>query len=442
MLNVAIEKKLRNPELARKIIHKPHTLGRYLGYKDLDGLHSEWIKYMWRSQNHVSLQAHRGSYKTTSVIIVGGLVNLTFHWNDRTSVIRKDFTSARDVVKVIGRHIQGQKYQALFHELFGVYPRLVIDSSAKIQWDMKDSETPEGNFMPFGIGGSITGKHFDHIFCDDIITVRDRISKAERDAVDEFVREVMANVIDPGKFVKFSGTPWHPMDSWRILPPPLLYDIYNTGIKAFTQERIEEIRKTTTRSLFAANYELKHTASEDQIFGEPHMTKDWDMTLPTYGHIDAKYQGSHTGAFTIMSRKPDDRIQAYGHIFYRHIDQEYSSLVSRWKRFRCGTVSLELNADKGYAARDLSIHGMLTRSYHEKDNKHVKIIQFLKKHWDIIDWHEDTDPEYLAQIMDYIEGQEPDDCADSAASCLRESGVYRSITSGYTAEEYSNDYRE
>jgi hypothetical protein len=34
-------------------------------------------------------------------------------------------------------------------------------------------------------------------------------------------------------------------------------------------------------------------------------------------------------------------------------------------------------------------------------------------------WDENIQPEYMNQILDYMEGQEPDDCPDSAASLLR-----------------------
>lgn len=440
-MNLVTSNKIRNPKLAKQIFDNPHQLGNYLGFKDLTGLHSEWIKYIWRSSSHVSLQAHRGSMKTTSVIVLGNLVNMTFHWNDRTAIIRKDFTSASDILKVTSRIIQGDKYQALFYELFGIYPRLIVDSLMKLQWDLKETESPEGNANAFGIGGSITGKHFDHILLDDIITIRDRISKAERDSVDNFVREIIANVIDPGKFVKATGTPWHKMDTWRLLPTPIVYDIYSTGLKAFTQERIAEIRKNTTASLFAANYEMKHISSEETIFDEPTFTNTWDATLNIQGHIDAKYQGSHTGAFTMMAKKADGRIQAVGFVFHKHINEEYSKLMDKWKKYRCGTTHLELNADKGYSARDLSNMGMMTKTYNESENKAVKIIQNLKKYWDLIDWHEDTDPEYISQILDWQEGQEPDDCADSAASCLRESRIMQGTTQLSVVED-THEYKE
>lgn len=441
-MNLVTTNKIKNPALACKVIRNPHLFGNYLGYNKLTEIHTEWINYIWRTKKHASLQAHRGSYKTTAIIVVGTLHNMTFHWNDRTAIIRKDFTSASDVLKVIGRLINGVRYQGLFYEMFGIYPRLIIDSKQRIQWDLKDMESPEGNLNAFGIGGSLTGKHFDHILLDDIITLKDRISKAERDFVDNFVREILANVIDPGKFVKITGTPWHKLDTWRILPTPLMYDIYSTGIKAFTPERVEEIKKQTTASLFAANYELKHIASEDTIFDEPTYTKDWDMTTPIFGHIDAKYQGAHTGAFTMMGKRTDGKVQALGFVFHKHINQEYKSLVDKWRKYRCGTVSLELNADKGYAARDLGQYGMMTRSYSEKENKHVKIIQNLKANWDNIIWHEDTDPEYMAQILDYVEGQQPDDCADSAASCIRESNVFAEGSEVVSFKEYEDEYKE
>ena len=433
---------IKNLELARKLINHPHLLGHYLGYDELTELHSFWIKHLWTTPVHASLQAHRGSFKTTSVLIVGFLWWILFHWDDRICFVRKDFTSSSEVLKVVSRQLQSTKFRNLFYAIFGFEFKLVTDSNDCITWNLKTKESPEGNLMAFGIGGSLTGKHFDKIFGDDLITIRDRVSKAERDKVDNFVMELMANIIDPGKPVAFTGTPWHKSDTWRLLPPPLKFDIYSTKLDRFTKEHMAQLKDVTTSSLFAANYELKHIAAEDAVFSSAVRTKNWDMTLPTYGHIDAKYQGDHTGAFTIMARRPDGFIQAIGFMFKKHINEEYNSLYSKWQRYRCGTVSLELNADKGYAARDLGNMGMLTRTYHESENKHVKVLQNLKAHWSKILWHEDTDPEYISQILDYVEGQTPDDCADSAASCIRENNLGSAGDTSASFEEYEDEYKE
>jgi hypothetical protein len=53
-------------------------------------------------------------------------------------------------------------------------------------------------------------------------------------------------------------------------------------------------------------------------------------------------------------------------------------------------------------------------------NKHIKIIThgYENGFWDLIDWDPDeTDDEYMSQVLDYTEGQEPDDAPDSL-SCV------------------------
>ena len=78
----------------------------------------------------------------------------------------------------------------------------------------------------------------------------------------------------------------------------------------------------------------------------------------------------------------------------------------------------------------LPVHG-----YHESMNKFVKISTYLRKHWKNIVWFEETDPEYINEILDYSEFAEHDDSPDSAASLIRKlekksSGLNRKITGG------------
>ena len=62
---------------------------------------------------------------------------------------------------------------------------------------------------------------------------------------------------------------------------------------------------------------------------------------------------------------------------------------------------------------------MNVKEYNESENKHNKIATHLYKEWDNILWDKDTDDEYMEQILDYAEKQEPDDSADSAGSLLK-----------------------
>lgn len=80
---------------------------------------------------------------------------------------------------------------------------------------------------------------------------------------------------------------------------------------------------------------------------------------------------------------------------------------------------METNADKGYAAKSLKKKGVRVATYHESQNKFIKISSYLKAEWPDIIFVEGTDPKYIEQICDYNEDAEHDDCPDSLASLIR-----------------------
>ena len=57
--------------------------------------------------------------------------------------------------------------------------------------------------------------------------------------------------------------------------------------------------------------------------------------------------------------------------------------------------------------------------YSESMNKFLKISTYLRRDWKKTIWLQDTDPEYINEILDYSEFAEHDDSPDSAASLLR-----------------------
>lgn len=405
------------------ISYHPHLLGHLVNKTLLTELHSEWILYIWDTVTHKALQGHRGSYKTTAIIIIGAIVWMLFHPNDRIAIIRKKFTDASDCVVTIRDMMQLEPLKALFtfaHN--GLVPKAVIKQDRKLTYNFKKTITPEGNINAYGIDTGVTGRHFDKVLCDDFCTLKDRTSQAEREKVILVIQEIMTNVIDPGKPVGFIGTPWHKHDAWEMLfkagIEPIKYDWRKTGF--LSDAEIAEKKATISSSLFAANYDLLHVASEDALFKKAHYAR-WNYTIKTgvYGHIDAKYKGDHTNGLTFMARKPDNRIQAVGFTSTKHIKDWWIDVEKKWKKYFCGTLFNELNADKGWVSDKLKNSKIPSGEYYEKMNKHVKIDSYLYEQWENIDWDPDSDPEYINQILDYIEGQEPDDCPDSAASLVR-----------------------
>ena len=90
------------------------------------------------------------------------------------------------------------------------------------------------------------------------------------------------------------------------------------------------------------------------------------------------------------------------------------------EKYRAGSVLCETNGDKGYLAKELQGQGFKVNTYSEKMNKYIKISTYLRQSWPQIVWLEDTDPEYIDQILDYSEFADHDDAPDSAASLIRE----------------------
>lgn len=174
-------------------------------------------------------------------------------------------------------------------------------------------------------------------------------------------------------------------------------------------------------SLFAANYELKHIASEDALFKTPpRFFDDKDLLADGIGHVDASYGGGDGTAFTCARFDPNTGIMyMYGRLWQKHVDDVLDIVVADLNDKRCAPLYCEDNGDKGYLHKELQRRDVYARKYTEHQNKIVKISSFLRKWWDKIEWYENTDREYLEQILDYTENAQHDDAPDSAACLCR-----------------------
>jgi hypothetical protein len=214
-----------------------------------------------------------------------------------------------------------------------------------------------------------------------------------------------------------TGTPWHKEDAFTLMPPAEVWDFRRTGM--LSDEKIAELRRTMTPSLFAANYELRHIAEAGALFTKaPEFFDDDELLLDGMSHIDASYGGDDSTAFT-CAKRDGDVIYMYGKIWHKHIDTLMDAIIADCERFRCFPIYCEKNADKDYVRKEFFRRGVFSTGYNEKENKYVKIATYLRKWWNNILWHPDTDPDYLEQIMDYTITAQHDDAPDSAASACR-----------------------
>jgi hypothetical protein len=258
------------------------------------------------------------------------------------------------------------------------------------------------------------------IIADDIIGLEDRTSRAERESVKEHIRELAANIIDPGKLTIWLGTKWAQGDGWDVIgefTPIKKYPVEEYNF--LPEEEIEEKRRRLTPFLFAVNYSLELMADESLMFQEPKRgsfdPESW-RAVPVTAHVDCAYGGGDACAMTVMAG--DHMI---GFLHNGHVQGWYEAIAEKYRRYHCREILLETNSDKGYVAKDLRALGLNTRTYAERDNKAIKISTYLYGAWKDLVWDEGTDPEYMEQILDYKpDGGGHDDAPDSAAVLCRE----------------------
>ena len=363
---------------------------RYLylmGFDRKDPIYDRWMFKMIFGITDWTLQAFRGSGKTTCVS--GSLALKTIlQPNKRIAFLRKTDTDVREVMAQVQGMLDKPETKALSSMIWGVPLRIVKASQTELSTNLTNDPRGSAQLTAMGINGSLTGKHYDEIFTDDIVNLKDRIVN--------------------------TGTPWHVDDAFSIMPDAEKYD-YHTMPNVISDDDIAEIKKGMTPSLFAANYELHHIPSDDVIFTDPKTGADIEKVYHAECHIDAAYYGEDYTAFTAMALH-DGKYYVYGKLWRKHILDVVDLIKADYDKLMLGRLYIETNADKGFAAMDLKKKGFRVVPYSEHENKHAKITTSLKSIWSDVVFVNGTDQEYINQICDYTEDAEHDDAPDSAAS--------------------------
>ena len=401
-------------QAAELLIYNPIAFGHAVGFDKLGALHNTWIQDMVRGSEDKTLQAHRGSYKTTCVSIALAEIIVLLP-NLKTLFMRKTDADVKEVVRQVRNLLLSPYMEALCEKIHGKPLILTTVSATEISTNLAADNKGTSQLVACGVNGSLTGKHFDRIFTDDIVNVQDRISRAERDHTKTIYQELQ-NIRNRGGRIFNTGTPWHKEDAFSMMPNIEKHDCYSTGL--ISGDELQTIKSSMTSSLFAANYELRHIASDDVIFDTPQTGAEPCLAEQGICHIDAAYGGDDYTAFTI-ARKKGATYYLYGRLWHKHVDNCMDEIIRLRKSFNAGEIYCETNADKGYLAKALRVKGERAVTYHENMNKFLKITSYLKAEWRNVVFVAGTDDAYIDQICDYNENVEHDDAPDSAASIVK-----------------------
>lgn len=395
--------------------NEPYKIGQLCGFKDLTELHNEWLKMMIYGDDEFTLLAHRGSYKTTCLSICFAFIIVLFPY--KTIIfVRKTDDDVIEVIKQVSNLLKTSIFQTIALRLYGCEIKFTQDTSFKLDTSLNTSTKGMVQLLGIGSSGSLTGKHADIVVTDDIVNLKDRISRAERERVKNVYMELQ-NVKNRGGRIFNTGTPWHKEDCIATkMPNKITYDCYSTGL--IDREKLEQIRQSMTPSLFSANYELKHIADADALFTNPKFTSDETLIYDGVSHIDASYGGEDGTAYTIC-KFVGGKFYMLGKRWNKHVDDCLSEIYALQDKYRVGSISCERNADKGYLAKELRNNGQYVEDYSENMNKFIKISTYLRKYWNDIIWLEETDADYINEILDYTENAQHDDAPDSASCMIR-----------------------
>lgn len=404
-----------NEKVVKLIRHNPVQIAHLLGFTDMTDLHNDWLKEMIFEKEDITVLAHRGSYKTSCLSVAIAII-MVIYPNKTIIFMRKTDDDVIEVIRQVGNILSTPLFVDIVNKLYDANFEYMEKSAYKINTNLNTSNKGAVQLLGLGVNGSLTGKHADIVITDDIVNIKDRISRAEREHTKLIYQELQNIKNRGGRFIN-TGTPWHKEDAIETMPNKHIYDCYSTGL--ISKEALNEIRQSMSPSLFSANYELKHIADEDALFSNPHFFSDDKLLFNGVSHIDASYGGSDGTAFTII-KQHNGNFYVLGKHRRKHVDDCLSEFYLLMDKYKSGTIYAEKNADKGYLHKEMINDGKIVKGYQETMNKYIKISTYLRKNWNNIYFHEDTDADYLNEILDYTENSAHDDSADSLASIIRE----------------------
>lgn len=404
--------------------YHPVIFGRQAGFTLLDrtydgrktNLHNDWLQKILFGKNDLTLQAHRGAYKTTALNVALALM-LIIYPKRNIILVRKTDDDVKDTVNSVRKLVQTPMYKDLCRVLYNRDLVLTTSTAYALDTNLNTSASGEPQLLAIGIKSSMVGKHAHYVVTDDIVNIEDRYSKPVREHTALIYEDLSNNIKNrDGRMINF-GTPWHVDDAFRVMPKPFKYDCYQTDL--ISPQELQEIKSRMEPSTFSANYELRHVSSEKALFKNPYITTKEDTPKIYDGimHVDAAYGGDDYTAVTIAKEDEESgKVYVYGLLRRQHVDNLIPLIEAKRQLYRAGTVYTEANADKGYLSMKLRPPKV---TYHENQNKYIKISSYLKGRWEDIIFLPQTDKEYIDQILDYNEHAVHDDAPDSLASLVR-----------------------
>lgn len=267
-------------DLIRKRILKDRRidiLAKLVGYR-WDAFHQTLWEFYEAHKSELAL-GPRGWGKTTTDTVMPLVLEILCDPNCRNLLGSETVTQAEDFLSEVKAILTHKNLKAVFGDLRG---NKWNDSEITVRGRTRTSK--ESTVMCTGVDSAVTSKHFDHIFIDDLVSLKSsRTVGGRKKTYDWYYATLLPCITDEFTTVRIRGTRYHPDDMYghlmthdpqfmdsTIVIPALTEDDISNNPDIYSTEFLLKLRSSWPRVIWNSQYQQDPSGVQGSIFSEDH----------------------------------------------------------------------------------------------------------------------------------------------------------------------------
>lgn len=175
--------------------------------------HRVWLEHVIDLSESLVL-APRGSAKSTLLVTILAVWALINNKDLRIGVFSQTHRAAKNFVSFIKKTFQSR----MFKGLFGIYKDPEDWKADQLSVRGRSEGVRGSSVIAYGANsGSVTGSHFDLVFVDDIVNLKNSQKAENREALMNWIANSFAGCLEEHTQQINVGTRYHPSDYWGHL---------------------------------------------------------------------------------------------------------------------------------------------------------------------------------------------------------------------------------
>jgi predicted phage terminase large subunit-like protein len=262
-----------------------------LGY-DVAPHHFAMMRFQLLHKKTLQL-AFRGAGKTTVLTVVRIIYEIIKNPNIRILIASKTLGYAQGILREIKAHLESNEE---LRRIFGDFVSEEKWDTSEILVKGRTSKAKESTVTCLGLGGQITGPHFDMIFADDLIDENNSRTAYMRNLILVWWGKTLDPTLEPHGELHVVGTRYHYDDIYGHLEKKdmkgrtqVIRALDEQGRSAwpekYSAEWFAEKRETKGVIIFNSQYQCDTEAMKGEIFQYDWMTEVEPSDVPSEGPV-------------------------------------------------------------------------------------------------------------------------------------------------------------